>query len=313
MRCLVLALLLAFTPSHAFAVEKLKVVATFSILGDIVSRVGGDNIQLTTLVGPNADAHAYEPTPDAVKQLEDADLVIVNGVGYEGWIGRLIVSSGFSGPVIVAARDVTALNISEKLDVDPHAWQSVTNVMRYVANIRDGLIEADRTHSARYKENAETYIRELAILESWIKAQIEQIPEEKREVITTHDAFQYFGRYYGIRFIAPTGVTNESSPSAGAVARIEDQMRRENIRALFLENISDDKIIKQLKQDVEAYIGGTLYSDALSGPNGAAPNYIDLMKHNVTALVEGMKHNGKLTAASPALQLPDDSTMISMP
>ncbi len=309
---LLLTLLASFTPSYAYA-AKLRVVVTFSVLGDIVSRIGGDNIEVTTLVGPNADAHAFEPTPEAVKALENADLVVVNGISFEGWMGRLIVSSGYSGPVVVAAKNVTSLAVNDKLDLDPHAWQSISNVQTYIDNIRDAFIEADRPHSAKYKENAELFARELQGLEYWIKQQINSVPEDKRVVITTHDAFQYFGRYYGVRFLAPAGVTNESSPSAANLAKIEDQMRKEQIRAVFFENVNDDKLMKQLQQDVGAFIGGTLYTDALSGPNGPAPTYIAMMKHNVTQLVAGMQHNGALTAASPTLQAPDDSTITSIP
>ncbi len=290
LRNLCLAMLLILAPTSAYA-ARLKVVATFSVLGDIVSNVGGDNIELTTLVGPNADAHSYEPTPDAVKAIGNADLVIVNGLGFEGWMGRLIASSGYSGPVIVAAKEVTSLNVGEKLEMDPHAWQSVTNVINYTGAIRDALNDADRGHSAKYKENAETYIRKLNELESWIQEQVASVPEGQRAVITTHDAFRYFGRYYGVRFLAPAGITNESSPSAADMAHIESLMRAQKIRAIFFENVSDDKIIKQLQQDSGAYIGGTLYSDALSPPTGPAPTYISMMKHNVAALVEGMKQN----------------------
>ena len=302
-RSCILTLLLIFAPASAYA-AKLKVVASFSILGDIVSRVGGDNIEVTTLVGPDADAHTYEPTPDAVKALSNANLVIINGLGFEGWIGRLIVSSGYSGHVIVAAKEVTALTVSDNLDEDPHAWQSVTNVINYTGAIRDALSDADRGHSAQYKKNAEIYIHELNALEEWIQSQIATIEPKNRVVITTHDAFRYFGRYYNVTFLAPTGVTNESSPSAAAVAGIIDQMQTQQVRALFFENVSDDKIIKQLQHDGNAYIGGTLYSDALSAPNGPAPTYIALMKHNVTALVEGMRQNHVITAPKP----PEDET-----
>lgn len=306
LRPLFFILFLTLTPFAAQAApQKLKVVATFSILGDIVSHIGGDNIQLTTLVGPGADAHSFEPTPDTVKAVSDADLVIANGLGFEGWMGRLIVSSGYSGQVIIAAKDITPITTEEKLEMDPHAWQSVTNVIQYVANIRDALINADPAHSAKYKENTANYTRELNQLENWVQDQIASVPEDQRAVITTHDAFRYFGRYYGVRFLAPSGIVNEASPSAGSIARILDEMRREKISALFLEDISDNKVIKQLQQDGGAIIGGTLYSDALSPASGPAPTYIDMMHHNVSALVSAMKKNG--TASSPSAATPEAS------
>lgn len=307
MRHLLLALLLALAPSSAYA-AKLKVVATFSILGDIASRVGGDNIEVTTLVGPDADAHTYEPTPDAVKSIGSADLVIVNGLNFEGWMGRLIVSSGYAGPVVVAARNITPLNSGDKLEIDPHAWQDVANVISYVATIRDALIEADRAHSAKYKENANTYTRELEALETWVKAKIALVPADQRSVITTHDAFQYFGRYYGVQFLAPSGTGNDAAPSAATVARIIDQMRHEHVHALFLENVSDPKTINQLQQEAGAYIGGTLYSDALSSATGPATTYIAMVKHNVNQLVAGMLHNGQSPAQATA-ETPDSETI----
>lgn len=302
-----LCLLLALTPTRAYA-DRLNVVATFSILGDMVARVGGEHIELTTLVGPDADSHAFEPTPAALRAMKNADLVVVNGISYEGWIGRLIVSSGYSGPVIVAARDVTALTVNDRLELDPHAWQSVSSSLRYVANIRDGLIEADRGRSAKYKENAERYSRELQALEDWIREQIGQVPEEKRVVVTSHDAFQYFGRSYGVRFLSPDGVDGASGSSAARLARIVDRMRKDHIRAVFPGNTADDSMLAQLRQDAGAVIGGTLYPDALSAPGGPAPSYIAMMRHNVSRLVEGMQRNGP-SGGTP--QVPGDSTLYS--
>jgi zinc/manganese transport system substrate-binding protein len=314
LRRLACVLLIALAPAPANAYGgKLRVVASFSILADMVKRVGGDNIELTTLVGPDADAHAFEPTPQAIRALEDADLVIVNGLNFESWMGRLIVTSGYSGPVAVAARDVTALNINDKLEIDPHAWQSVTNSLRYVANIRDALSDADRRHSARYKDNAEIYSRELKTLESWIQAQIESVPQDKRVVITTHDAFQYFARYYNVRFLAASGVTNDSNPSAAAIAKLIDQMRKEQVRALFFENISNDKLARQLEEEAGAHTGGTLYSDALSKAGGPATTYIDMMRYNVTQLVDGMMQNGTILTTPTTKRLPDDTMVISIP
>lgn len=308
LRLALIALLIAFSPASAYA-GKLKVVATFSILGDLTAHVGGSDIDLTTLVGPDSSAHDYEPTPANIKALGDADLVIVNGISYENWIGRLIVASGYSGPIVVAGKNITPLNINDKLEQDPHAWQSLSNAKDYVRNIRDALIEADRPNSAKYKENTERYLKQIDEMEAWVVAEIAKVPPEKRMVITSHDAFQYFGRYYGVKFIAPASANNEASPSAASMAKIVDQMRKLNIRALFLENTGDGKLIKQLKNEGNAYIGGTLYSDALSLPGGPAPTYLDMFRHNVTVLTQGMMVNGT-DAPAPA---PDDSELISIP
>ncbi|NBO18592.1 MAG: metal ABC transporter substrate-binding protein [Proteobacteria bacterium] len=220
-----IALLACLLPQGVFASDKIKVVASFSILGDIVKEVGGERIELTTLVGPGGSVHQYEPTPDAIKAVGNADLVIVNGINYENWMGRLVVSSGYSGQVVVAAKDITPLSVNDKLDMDPHAWHSVSNVKVYVANIRDALIEMDRRNSAKYKENAERFTEHLNTLEGWIKAEIAQVDESKRAVITAHNAFQYFGRYYGVRILSVGGTTHDSVPSAAELARAAAQIR----------------------------------------------------------------------------------------
>lgn len=309
-----LALLCCLLPHGVFAAEKIRVVASFSILGDIVKEVGGERIELTTLVGPGASVHSYEPTPAAIKAVGNADLVIVNGISYESWMGRLVVSSGYSGQVVVAAKDITPLSVNDKLDMDPHAWHSVSNVKVYVASIRDALIEMDRRNSARYKENADRYTQHLDTLERWIKTEIAQVPDDKRVIVTAHNAFQYFGRYYGVRILSASGPTPDSSPSAADLAKLTDQMRRDQVRAIFLETMTDDSIAKQLQQDTGAILVGTLYADSLSGANGPAPTYIAMMRYNVSKLVEGMQQNGTISAnATATMRIPDDATVISIP
>jgi zinc/manganese transport system substrate-binding protein len=307
-RIWIAALLIALTPVSAHA-AKLKVVATFSILGDMVDHVGGSNIDLTTLVGPNSNSHTHEPTPANVQALEDADLVIVNGISYENWIGRLIVASGYSGPIIVAGKNITPLNINDKLEQDPHAWHSLSNAKDYVRNIRDALIENDRRNSAKYKDNTERYLDQIEEMETWITNEISKVPAEKRFAITHHDGFQYLGRYYGIKFISPTGPRDDAAPTAENIAKVLDQMRKMDIRALFMENISNDQTIKSLKEQGNGYIAGTLYSDALSGPNGPAATYLEMFRHNVTLLTEGMMKNSGIAP----VQHPDNSEIISIP
>jgi len=282
---------LLLLPVNAFATP-LKVVASFSILGDMVHQVGGNDIDLKTLVGPNGDAHVYEPTPADAKALAAADLVIINGLSFEGWLGRLIVSSGYTGSIVSASDGVKPLEFSGAgMAQDPHAWQNIANAKIYVMNIRDALIKADGAHAAHYKTHAEKYLQELDTLDAWVKAQIASVPNNKREVITSHDAFQYFGKAYGVRFIAPQGISTESEASAADIARLIDQIRTQKIQAMFMENISDPRLIKQLETDAGAYVGGTLYSDALSPPDGPASDYIAMFRHNVTQLAAGMRHN----------------------
>ena len=272
---------LAVAPtSRVRATDKLKVVTTFTILGDMVRNVGREHVALTTLVGPNADAHVYEPTPADARALAQADLVVVNGLGFEGWIDRLVKASGYKGPVVVASEGVAPLTV-EGNRPDPHAWQDLANGRLDVANIARALVAADPAHAEDYRRRAEAYDRELAALDRDIRGRLDAFPADRRKVITSHDAFQYFGRAYGIDFRAPVGLSTESEPSAGEVAALVRQMRDEGIHALFVENITDPRLVEQLAREAGAVIGGTLYSDSLSGPTGPAPTYLDMFRHNV--------------------------------
>ena len=265
--------------SRSRAADKLKVVTTFTILGDMVRNVGRENVALTTLVGPDADAHVYEPTPADARRLAEADLVIVNGLGFEGWIDRLITVSGYKGPVVVASEGIAALTGAES-QPDPHAWQDLANGRLKVANIARALAAADPARADGYRRRAEAYDRELAALDRDIRGRLDAFPADRRKVITSHDAFQYFGRAYGIDFLAPVGLSTESEPSAGEVAALVRQMQDEGIHALFVENITDPRLVEQLARETGAVIGGRLYSDSLSGPTGPAPTYLDMFRHN---------------------------------
>ncbi len=287
---ILLAVALLLAPAHAYA-DKLKVVASFSIIGDMVHQVAGDMVDLKVLVGPDSDTHVYEPTPADAKALGSADLVIINGLGFEGWIGQLIVSSSYGGRVAKATDGIHTLTFEGGLNNDPHAWQSLENGKIYVANIRDALIQADLTHADIYRANAATYLRKIEAMDKWATDEINNIPEDKRKVISNHDAFQYFSRQYHVHFIAPQGLNPESTMSAAQLAQLMDQIRNQHIHALFMENISDSRLIKQLETDTGATIGGTLYSDALSPAGGPASDYLALFAHNVSELTKGMLHN----------------------
>ena len=271
---------------NAMTQEKLKVVASFSILGDLVHQVGGDRISLTTLVGPNGDAHVYAPTPADAKVVAAAKLVVVNGLGLEGWLPRLASASGGKKLTTVASNGVRPLKMEDEhkpghMVSDPHAWQSIANAKLYVANIRDGLIEADPAGATIYAANATAYLAKLDALEREVQEAIARIPADRRKIITTHDAFGYFGKAYGMDFISPEGVSTESEASAKDVARIIAQIRREKIPAVFMENISDPRLIRQIARETGARIGGTLYSDALSDAKGQAATYIDMIRNNI--------------------------------
>jgi zinc/manganese transport system substrate-binding protein len=275
---------LAATPAQAQ--DRLPAVATFSILADLVKNVGGDRVEVATLVGPNGDVHVYSPTPADVKKLSAAKVIFVNGLGLEGWIDRLIGASGASAPVIVASAGVTPREIADKRDAghatpDPHAWQSVANAKIYVGNIRDGLIRADPAGKDGYDANAKMYLGKLEALDAEVKAAIAKIPADRRKVITTHYAFGYFGDAHGLAFIAPEGLSTDAEPSAKDIATVIAQIRREKIPAVFMENIADPRLMREIASETGAAIGGTLYSDALSPPSGPAGTYIDMMRHNV--------------------------------
>ena len=275
------------------AARKIKAVATFSILGDYVRNVGGDRVDVATLVGPNGDVHVFSPTPTDAKTLAVADIVFVNGLGLEGWMTRLVQASGGKAPTIVATKGIIPRRMMDGNDaarrkIDPHAWQSVANAKIYVANIRDGLDAVDPAGKATYDADAAAYLTKLADLDAEVRAAIAQIPPARRKVITTHRAFGYFGDAYGVTFVAPEGVSTEAEPSARDVANIIAQIRRENIPAVFLENIINPRLMDQIAHETGATIGGTLYSDALSAPGGAAPTYIDMIRHNVQALTKAL-------------------------
>ena len=276
--------LCAATP--VLAREPLPVVATFSILGDFVKNVGGDRVEVTTLVGSNGDVHVYEPTPADARMLSAAKVVFVNGLGLEGWITRLITASGTKAPIIIATKGITPRNMVSKGQIvpDPHAWQSVANARIYVANIRDGLTMVDPADAPIYDTNAKSYLAKLDALEKEVKDVIAKIPVDRRKIITTHGAFGYFGDAYGMEFIAPEGLSTESEPSARDVAKIITQIRTQKVPAVFLENVTDPRLIQRIAEETGTKIGGKLYSDALSEPSGPASTYIALMLNNVREL-----------------------------
>jgi zinc/manganese transport system substrate-binding protein len=291
MRALLVAILL-LTP-FAAAAAPLKVVASFTVLADMVRQVGGGLVEVTALVGPDGDAHVFEPTPTDARAVAGADLLVVNGLGFEGWIDRLAKAAAYRGPVVVASAGVEPRRMSDngREVIDPHAWQDLAQGRLYVTNIADGLARADAAHAAEYRANAERYRRQLDDLEDWVRAGIATVPAAKRQVITTHDAFGYFGRAYGVAFLAPEGLSTEAEVTAQALAGLIRQIRRTGIKAVFLENMADPRQIQQLAREAGAAIGGTLYVDALSPADGPAPTYAAMFRHNVPALVAAMGRN----------------------
>lgn len=288
------------TALPASAQEKLNVVASFSIIGDFARHVGGDRIELTTLVGPGGDAHVYEPKPADAAAMQQADVVLVNGLHFEGFLQRLIDSSATKATVVELTRGVETIEAKDEDEhhheeaseegghhhdgTDPHAFQSVANAEIYVNNIADAFCAADAAGCNGYKANAAAYIVTLEALDDQVKAAVASIPADKRIIITSHDAFGYFEHAYGIRFLAPEGISTESEASAADVAKLVRQVREDKASAIFVENITDPRLSKQIADETGLKIGGTLYSDALSEANGPASNYIDMMRHNVNTI-----------------------------
>ncbi len=286
----------------AFAEEKLKVIATFSILGDIVANVGGDRVEVITLVGPDGDAHVFQPAPADAQAVAGAQVIVANGLGFEGWMDRLIEASGTQAALVTAADGVTPIAFGEEEHAkeeaghegqnhgafDPHAWQSVTNVALYVGNIERGLAAADPAGAETYATNAAAYLAELDVLDAEIRAAVAALPEDRRTVVTSHDAFGYFAADYGLTFVAPQGVSTEAEASAQDVAALITQIRDAGIAAVFVENIADRRLLDQIATETGAKIGGTLYSDALSGPEGPAATYLALMRHNLSQLTAAL-------------------------
>lgn len=281
------ALLLGVSPSIA---APIKVVASFSILGDMVQRVGGDRIELTTIVGPNADTHVYEPKPSDAAALKSAQVFFVNGLGFEGWLERLVEATGFKGAVVTASDGVKTHKMDEDGETvtDPHAWQSLTNGMLYVTNIKAALCTVDAAGCPTYTSNADAYLNEMKALDAEVRTQIDAVPEADRKVITSHDAFGYFAEAYGVQFLAPEGVSTESEASAADVAKLIEQVRKQGAKALFMENMSDPRLIRQIANETGVKLGGALYADALSTPNEGAATYLDMFRHNMALLVPAM-------------------------
>jgi zinc/manganese transport system substrate-binding protein len=279
-----LVLAAAVSPLHAQG--RLEVVASFSIIGDFVKNVGGDRVDVTTLVGPNGDVHVYTPAPSDAKKIADARLVIVNGLGLEGWLPRLLQSSGSKAPTTIATKGIAPLR--QGSDADPHAWQSVANAKIYVANITDALAAADPADAEAFRSHAQTYLAELDALDREVRAAVAQIPPEHRKVISTHDAFGYFAASYGIEFIAPSGVSTETEPSARDVAGIVRQIKSAKIPAVFLENFGDPRLVSRIAAETGAKVGGTLFSDALTDEKGGCPTYIEMVRHNIKALTSAL-------------------------
>ncbi|GGY02226.1 ABC transporter substrate-binding protein [Litchfieldella qijiaojingensis] len=313
----------AFALSPAYADEPIDVVASFSILADMAKNVGGEHVAVTSLVGPDSDTHVFSPSPSHARALAEADLVVFNGLQFEGWMERLIDSSDYAGPLVIATDGIETLayhghehgyahghdehddehghddhedhddhghddehDEHDHGDRDPHAWQNLSLGKLYVANIRDGLIEADPDNAEAYRQNAERYINELEATDAEIRALIGEIPNDTG-VVTGHDSFGYFSNAYGVRFLSPAGLSTEVDPSAADMAALLDVIHEQGIQALFHESMTNPSTIDQLAEEAGLPIAGTLYADALAS-EGEASTYLGMMRHNASVLHDAL-------------------------
>jgi zinc/manganese transport system substrate-binding protein len=290
------AICFALALASPASAAKLKIVASFSVLGDMVQTIARDHADVTTLVGPDGDAHTFEPSPADAKTIAGADLIFVNGLGLERWMEGLANSADYKGPLVAASEGVTPRTMVEAEEgnqtvTDPHAWQDLKNGVIYTRNIVAALSKADPNDAADFEAAGKNYADTLRALDGDVRQMIGTVPPSKRRVITSHDAFGYFGGAYGVEFLAPEGLSTESEASAGDVAKLVAQIRREGIKALFVENVTDPRMIEMISKETGVKLGGALYSDALSPPNGPAPHYVDMFRNNVPKLVAAMMDN----------------------
>ncbi|MEO3474337.1 metal ABC transporter substrate-binding protein [Roseomonas sp. CAU 1739] len=303
---LALPALLAARPAGAQP-DRLPVVASFSILGDMVTQIAGDRVALRVIAGPDVDAHGFQPRPSDVAALRQAQVVVRNGLGFDAWMDRLVRAAGFRGPVATATDGITpramaadahdhgvtgrrrSHSLGPNSVPDPHAWQDLRLGQVYLRNITAALVAADPDGEATYRRNAEAFASRLAALDAWVRAQVATVPGNRRRVVTSHDAFGYFAAAYGIEFLSPQGVSTEAEPSAAEVARLIRLMREQNITAIFMENMTNPATLRRIAAEIGVPVGGRLYADALSAPGGPAATYEAMFRHNIGLLVPAMR------------------------
>ena len=318
--CIAVVLLLTLAAAASGTPGRpIRAVATFSILGDMVSRIGGEHVAVTTLVGPSGDTHVYRPTPSAARAVSEAHVLVVNGLDFEGWLDRLLEAASYGGARVVATAGIEPIAFEhadgddhgddhdddsgrregtqghgdghedhDHSADDPHAWQSLRHAVIYVDNITMALAKADPENASTFFGNRAAYVAEIEALDAEIRGMFAELPAGSRTIVTSHDAFQYFGRDYGLTFLAPQGLSTASEASAQDVAHLIELIRAQGIRAVFPENVADPRLIEQIADETGATVGGQLYPGALSGSDGPAPTYLQMMRHNATTLMQAL-------------------------
>ena len=266
----------------------IQVVTSFSILEDLVKVIGGEQVEVVNLVGRNSDAHLYQPKPADLVAISRAQLVVFNGLGFEGWISRLIENTKYKNTQLVASSGVNTL--AHEGEIDPHAWQSFINIRIYINNITRTLNELRPKDAAIFNEREAEYLHKLDSLEKRLLAKLAMTPREHRIVVTSHDAFSYLGRELDIQFLAPVGYGAEVDATAMAVSAVINQVREHDVKAMFVENMTDPRLLQSIANDTGVVIGGRLYSDALSELGGPAGGYYEMMQHNIESLIEAFQY-----------------------
>ncbi|GAN87962.1 zinc ABC transporter substrate-binding protein [Komagataeibacter intermedius] len=283
---------LSIMPAHAApASHTVQAVASFTVLADVVSHVGGTHVHVTSLVPPDGDPHEFEPSPDDARQLRQADIVFMSGEGLETWFSRLAHAAGYHGTPVIVSDGISLYTPPgrQQAEADPHVWNSVSNVIIWTNNIRDALIAIDPADADSFRASAAAYVTQLRTLDHDIRERIATIPADHRRILTSHDAFGYFGRAYGLTFMAPQGLSTETEASAGDIANLIQQIRQTGVTTYFLENATDPRMVQQVARATDARPGGELYAEALSPPDGPAPDYITMMRHNTDLMVAAMQ------------------------
>lgn len=269
--------------------EAQRVIATTTMIADLAREIGGDRVEVTSIMEPGGDPHTYQPVPSDSKAVARSQLVLINGLMLEGWIEDLVRNAGGDQPVVTVSDGVETIDDpAYEGNPDPHIWFSVPRWKKATVNVRDALIAMDPEGEEHYRERTAAYLTELDELDAWVRSEIERIPPEHRHLVTSHDAFQYFGVTYGINVMAVQGISTTSEASAAELRDVIDHVREHEIPAIFVESSVNPKLIEQVQRETGVEIGGTLYSDSLGPWDGPAGSYIGMVRANTKTLVEAL-------------------------